>query len=267
MSVKVTSDMIRPFSGEGDVVAWLKKIQLVAKLQRITDLASFLPLYLEGEALALYLEMDSTDQLDIEEIKKRLKVAFSDDMFTAYAKLVMFRWSGEKVDVYANEISSLAGLAGFEEDGLENVVRLTFINGLPDSMSASMKQLANVKSMPNSELIERARVFTSKLSSAATAHTHRSNHQNLARSRSDVIGNAQMGINDNQFNTKIPESRGSLRGQCYRCGGSHMARYCKEISRIICHRCLSSAWAYFKSVSSGKRQQGSVAPAVTPSHK
>ena len=51
MSVKVTSDMIRPFSGEGDVVAWLKKIQLVAKLQKITDLASFLPLYLEGEAI------------------------------------------------------------------------------------------------------------------------------------------------------------------------------------------------------------------------
>ena len=156
--------MIRPFSGEGDVVAWLKKIQLVAKLQKFTDLASFLPLYLEGEALALYLEMDSTDQLDIEEIEKRLKVAFSDDMFTAYAKLVKFRWSGEKVDVYANEIRRLAGLAGFEEDGLENVVRLTFINGLPDSISASMQQLANVKSMPNSELIERARVFTSKLS-------------------------------------------------------------------------------------------------------
>ena len=48
--------------------------------------------------------------------------------------------------------------------------------------------------MPNSELIERARVFTSKLSSAAAAHTHRSNHQNLARSRSDVIGNAQRGL-------------------------------------------------------------------------
>ena len=85
MSVKVTSDMIQPFSGEGDVVAWRQKIQLVAKLQKITDLASFLPLYLEGEALSLYLEMDSTDQLDIEEIEKRLKVAFSDDMFAADA--------------------------------------------------------------------------------------------------------------------------------------------------------------------------------------
>ena len=57
-------------------------------------------------------------------------------MFTACAKLVKFRWSGEKVDVYANEIRRLAGLAGLEEDGLENVVRLTYINGLPDSTIA-----------------------------------------------------------------------------------------------------------------------------------
>ena len=27
-----------------------------------------------------------------------------------------------------------------------------------------------------------------------------------------------------------------LRGQCYRCVGSHMARYCKETSGIICYR-------------------------------
>ena len=179
----------------------------MAKLQNITDLASFLPLYLEGEVLALYLEMDSTDQVDIEEIEKCLKVAFSDDMFTAYAKLVTFRWSGEKVDVYANEIRRLVGLAGFEEDGLENVVRLTFINGLPDLISVSMQQLPNVKCMPNSELVERARVFTTKLSSAATAHTHRSNHQMLVRSRNDVVANAQMGINDNQCKTNCTHAQ------------------------------------------------------------
>ena len=40
MSVKVTSDMIRLFSGNGDVLAWLKKVQLVAQLQKITDLVS-----------------------------------------------------------------------------------------------------------------------------------------------------------------------------------------------------------------------------------
>ena len=66
-------------------------------------------MYLEGEALALYLEMDESDQLVVDEIEKRLKAAFSDDMFTACAKLVKYRWSGENVDVCVNEIRRLAG--------------------------------------------------------------------------------------------------------------------------------------------------------------
>ena len=33
-------------------------VQLVAKLQKIDDVASLLPIYLEGDALQLYLEMD-----------------------------------------------------------------------------------------------------------------------------------------------------------------------------------------------------------------
>ena len=33
--VHISSDIIKPFSGEGDVVAWLKKVRLVAKLQNV----------------------------------------------------------------------------------------------------------------------------------------------------------------------------------------------------------------------------------------
>ena len=254
MSVKVTSDMIRPFSGEGDVVAWLKKVRLVAKLQKITELESFLPLYLEGEALALYLEMDESDQLDVDEIEKRLKAAFSDDMFTAYAKLVKYRWSGENVDVYANEIRRLAGLAGFEKDGLENIVRLTFINGFPDSISASMQQLPNIKFMPICELIERARVFTSKLSTAATAHVYRDSQQSKNSNRSDIRPNIPMESNDR---------RGYFRGQCYRCGGPHMAKHCKDVKGIICYRCRQPGHISTQ-CQQGNDNRGSVAPAVTP---
>ena len=50
-NIMVTSDMIKPFTGEGELVAWLKKVKLVAKLQ------CFLPFYM-GDALAIYLEME-----------------------------------------------------------------------------------------------------------------------------------------------------------------------------------------------------------------
>ena len=56
--VKLGSRVIKPFCGDGDVVAWLRTVQLVVRLQKIDDVASLLALYLERDAFQLYLEMD-----------------------------------------------------------------------------------------------------------------------------------------------------------------------------------------------------------------
>ena len=61
--LRLGKDVIPPFSGEGDVVGWIKKVKLVAKLQKVQDLASFIPLFLYEDALALYLEMSNEDQV------------------------------------------------------------------------------------------------------------------------------------------------------------------------------------------------------------
>ena len=74
---KLSGEMMKSFDGKGDIVAWLKKAELVAKLTEIKDLASFIPLFLEGDALALYLEMSDEDQLKADKIKSRLKEAFA----------------------------------------------------------------------------------------------------------------------------------------------------------------------------------------------
>ena len=114
MKVRISSDIIKSFSGEGDVVAWLKKVRLVAKLQLVDDMASLLPLYLKGDALALYMEMEDNDQKQIEQIETQLKEVFTNDAFAVYRKMTMIRWAGECVDVYANKIRQLVGLAGFK---------------------------------------------------------------------------------------------------------------------------------------------------------
>ena len=57
MSANAYKDFIKPFTGEGDVVSIITKVELVAGLKKIEDEAKFLPLYLEGHALAIYLEM------------------------------------------------------------------------------------------------------------------------------------------------------------------------------------------------------------------
>ena len=99
----------------------------------------FLPLYLEVHALAIYLEMGETDREDPAKIKSGLKEAFCDGPFVAHAKLSSMTWGGEEVDVFANEIRRLAGLARFEGPYLAHIVKLTFINGLPDYMSVQLR--------------------------------------------------------------------------------------------------------------------------------
>lgn len=54
--VRVPNETIRASCGEGNVTTWLQKIKLVARLRGIDDLAGFIPLYLDGLALVLYLE-------------------------------------------------------------------------------------------------------------------------------------------------------------------------------------------------------------------
>ena len=64
MSANAYKDFIKPFTSEGDIVSFITKVELVAALKKIDDEAKFLPLYLEGHALVIYLEMDETERKD-----------------------------------------------------------------------------------------------------------------------------------------------------------------------------------------------------------
>ena len=203
--VCISSDIIRPFSGEGDVVAWLKKVRLVVKLQQVDNVACLLPLYLEGDALALYMEMEEDDQKQIEQIEAWLKEAFTDDAFTAYRKVTMIRWAGKCMDVYANKIRQLVGLARFKEDGLERLTKLTFVTGFPDTISIRLQQVSNIKAMTMGDLISRARVLTT------------AEEQNQ-----DVVADTHSPHNS-------ARSSPSTNVTCYRCNiKGHLAKDCRK---------------------------------------
>ena len=127
------------------MVAWLKKVKLVARLHQMDDGASLLPLYQVVDALVLYMEMMENDQKDIDQIEAQLKEAFTDNAFTAYRKLTMVRWTGEHVEVFANKIRQLVGLAGFEGAGIERFTKLTFIMGFPGTISIGLQQAPNTE--------------------------------------------------------------------------------------------------------------------------
>ena len=69
-------------------------------------------MYLEGNALTIYLEIGEKDQANAESIEKRLKMAFLESAFEAYNKLRRVTWTRESVNMYAVEIRQQAGLVG-----------------------------------------------------------------------------------------------------------------------------------------------------------
>ena len=223
MAVRVSNDYIRSFTGEGDFVGWLTKVKLVARLQKITDLSTFIPLYLEGNALSIYLEMGESEQADAKKIEERLKEVFTDGPFIAHRKLVSTSWSGEQVDVYANEIRRLAGLAGFTGENLEKMVKLTFVNGFPDSVGVELQQVENVLTLTMSDLLTRARILCANKSGGAVAAVAK----NITQSKQPLQGGAKVG----------ETAARKFKGQCYSCGGPHMARFCRERKGVVCFRC------------------------------
>lgn len=55
-----------------------------------------MPLFLEGLALAVCLEMGEEAQQNMEKIEARLKEAFTEGAFVSYAWLRKARWTGEQ---------------------------------------------------------------------------------------------------------------------------------------------------------------------------
>lgn len=238
---KISTDMVKPFTGDGDVVSWLKKVSLVAKLKNVTDLASFIPLYLEGDALALYLELPDEAQQDAGIIQSMLKEAFTDDVFTAHRKLCSKKWCGESIDVFANEIRKLAGLSNFDGNGAENMTRLVFVNGFPDDIRLQLQRITNVKEMKMSELIAQARILTSNRTESVVA---------AAKVENDMY------VNSAGMQRKFT-------GRCYICGGPHMARHCSKRKSIVCFKCGENGHKAVHCVA-GNGGGVACAPVVTP---
>lgn len=228
----VSVEMLKPYNGEGDFLTWVRKVKLVAKLKKIPDLAVFLPLYLEGDAMAVYMELSEDEQADEKSVISRLADAFTDSKFVAYAKLQQKRWVGESVDVYANELRRLASLSGFKGQALETIVKLSFVNGLPSAISCELQQIRELMDYPWSDILSRTRVLTANKSDVVGAVAV---SKNLEKNETTMKGK-DIRESSHSTGSSFRNERG-FKGQCYRCGGPHMIRFCKERPEIKCYSC------------------------------
>ena len=202
-------EMIKSFGGGEGVNEWIAKVELVANLTGVNDVASFLPLFLEGGALAVYMEMTDESKAKIEDIKCALRDAFTDSQFTAYSKLRSRRWTGESVDVYANDVRKLARECGFVDAGLEHVVKLAFVSGFPDQIGVELQQVQGVNNMKVADILVRARVLAA------------------SKGEGGLVAQAQ----------RVEKKHGDGSVFCFDCKGPHYRSDCPQRRPFKCYNC------------------------------
>ena len=214
------TDMIPQYDGTGDFAEWVKKLELVAKLQGVCELENFLPLFLVGEAFLVYDALSSKDQGDYVRLRSQLCRAFSSDMFSAYDKLLGRRYTpGESVDVYLADLTRLGGLIGSPE----NLLKCAFISGLPSEMRSQLKAAAALEAMTLPEVVERARAIA--FDGASTAMVARNNAS--ARFSSKKTVSCFFCNGPNHIARFCPSRQTRNRGPCFRCGeNGHVAANC-----------------------------------------
>ena len=148
------SDMIPRFDGSGDVTEWLEQVQDAKGPAKIKNLANVMPAFLRGSAYRVYRNLPEMKKRRFKDIAAALTTAFGMDENVAFCQLVSRRWKeGESMDVYMTEVQRLATLA----DTPERVVRLVFLNGLPEKIGSSIKMAPDVKSMDLDKVLDLAR--------------------------------------------------------------------------------------------------------------
>jgi hypothetical protein len=200
-------DVIQAFNGEGDIETWLTKVSMVANLNKIKNEADFIPLFLEGSALAVFQQMKDDDKKVALKVKERLREAFGEDPFVAYTKFSTLKWLGESVDVYATELGRLLRIAGIED---ETILKRAFVLGLPLEVGKDLRALKKIEVMSMPYIVTRARALI-----AVMQNTH-------------VVASAKNVYEKQEWRAE--------RNKCYNCGGDHNMRYC-TIKGILCWNC------------------------------
>lgn len=198
--VKV-SDLIPRYvdsNHSGDFAEWLEKVELVAELQGIDKLETFLPLFLEGPAFSVYKQLGESTKKTYTELKDALLKAFGASSFHAYEQLMNRRlMDGETVDVFLADLVRLTTLIGLEK--AEPLIRCAFVLGLPSEVACHVRSVMAVETLTMAALVERTR-----------------------------------SIMTNRVEHSIPCAVGIKKRTeriCYRCGtGGHLAHQCSKES-------------------------------------
>lgn len=158
-SIKL-SDVVPSFCGDGDISLWLEKLELVAKLKKIEDLAVFVPLFLNGAAFDVYQQLTADEKADFEAVKTCLVSTFGLSSFKAYSQFKERHLApGEAPDVFLSDLRRLAGAFGYKGAGATAILCCQFVDGLPEPCRGYIKAVHGAEIADVNELLKRAKGY------------------------------------------------------------------------------------------------------------
>jgi hypothetical protein len=215
------SDCIQPFSGKSDFAEWIRKVEMVASLQKINQLEKFVPLFLSEGAFAVYDSLSSDKKEDYKNLKYELLKAFSPNPHRALNDLIQRKLEpNESVDVFAADVRRLACL--IDPKGSEEYIKCFFVRGLPDGARNQLLASCSISDMTLAEVVSKSRMLLASGSFSI-----------------DYVGAVST-------TKKVYNTRPSKVIECYACGKiGHISRFCHQRSNdgtgasggITCHLC------------------------------
>ena len=212
------TDVIAPFTGDGDAAEWWARFEAVANLKGYSneEKVQCVPLLLRGPPFLVYNELSDAKKKKLLKVKDSLLTAFSISKFAAFEQLRLRNCrTGENVDAYFAAIKRLCGLAGVAGP------HVPFVIGMPPEIGSVLRTMTKSS---DTEIVARARVLVE------------------STGKQDVVAITQQswsgGVN---FKDRFKEQR-----TCYVCQqAGHISRDCnmrtrfgnRQSSVVTCRRC------------------------------
>lgn len=217
----------------GDVSEWFKRFEIccTANEWNAATKALKLPTLLEGEALAIWLELSDDDQKDYKEAKKKIVEKMAPQSFVSLGDFHKRRLlPNEPISVYVHELKKLLDQAMPELDAgaRDQLLLHQFLAGIPRDISKSIRAASDVKSLDKA--CERARLLMAVEGDATPAVATVSDASNeLQELRGQITELTEQVAMLTTQRRQVP--RATIR--CHNCGGvGHMRRECPTRRRV-----------------------------------
>jgi len=231
----------------GDVGEWFKRFEICCSANEWNDTtqAAKLPTLLEGEALAIWLELSEDTQKDYKEAKKKIVEKMAPQAFVSLDDFHKRRLHpGEPISVYVHELKKLLDQAmpGLDTGARDQLLLHQFLAGIPRDISKPIRAASDVKSLD--QAMERARLLMavdsegpSPVAAVSDTTAYSTQLQELQGQISELTEQVAM-----LSTQRRAPSRSSI--WCHNCGGiGHMRRECPTRRRVQdgrhCFNCCS----------------------------